>query len=251
MICSWKNLHVRVMVWDLQSIVGCTIAPATTMDNPNLILSQGFCAEPDDLLYDFQEFSETKTVLNELEEIYKPFYPNVHHNPHPIISSSQPIPDKNVKELKLSNKVDVQAQDLHDTEASTCRKSKKKQNKKRVVKHMNAVDGVSDPWAWRKYGQKPIKGSPYPRSYYRCSSSKGCLARKFVELSHLDPGVLIVTYTAEHSPHPTRKNSRTGRGSSTIAPPTTHSDDMQTLSSRINVVVEALEVEHERFKVQQ
>lgn len=22
----------------------------------------------------------------------------------------------------------------------------------------------SDSWAWRKYGQKPIKGSPYPRS---------------------------------------------------------------------------------------
>lgn len=22
----------------------------------------------------------------------------------------------------------------------------------------------SDLWAWRKYGQKPIKGSPYPRS---------------------------------------------------------------------------------------
>ncbi|GMN52301.1 hypothetical protein TIFTF001_021445 [Ficus carica] len=30
----------------------------------------------------------------------------------------------------------------------------------------------SDFWSWRKYGQKPIKGSPYPRGYYRCSTSK-------------------------------------------------------------------------------
>nr|TKR74827.1 WRKY transcription factor 35 family protein [Populus alba] len=36
----------------------------------------------------------------------------------------------------------------------------------------------SDLWAWRKYGEKHIKGSPYPRGYYRCSSSKGCLAKK-------------------------------------------------------------------------
>jgi hypothetical protein len=24
----------------------------------------------------------------------------------------------------------------------------------------------SDLWAWRKYGQKPIKGSPHPRYVY-------------------------------------------------------------------------------------
>ncbi|CAO1945991.1 unnamed protein product, partial [Urochloa humidicola] len=45
----------------------------------------------------------------------------------------------------------------------------------------------SDSWTWRKYGQKPIKGSPYPRGYYRCSSSKGCPARKQVERSRADP----------------------------------------------------------------
>ncbi|GKV03909.1 hypothetical protein SLEP1_g16144 [Rubroshorea leprosula] len=48
----------------------------------------------------------------------------------------------------------------------------------------------SDLWAWRKYGQKPIKGSPYPRGYYRCSSSKGCSARKQVERSRTDPNML-------------------------------------------------------------
>ncbi|XP_057528074.1 probable WRKY transcription factor 69 isoform X2 [Amaranthus tricolor] len=57
----------------------------------------------------------------------------------------------------------------------------------------------SDSWAWRKYGQKPIKGSPYPRGYYRCSSSKGCPARKQVERSRLDPSMLIITYACEHN----------------------------------------------------
>ncbi|KAM3351373.1 hypothetical protein ACQJBY_023390 [Aegilops geniculata] len=65
-----------------------------------------------------------------------------------------------------------------------------------------------DSWAWRKYGQKPIKGSPYPRGYYRCSSSKGCPARKQVERSRADPTVLLVTYSYDHNhPWPAPKGS--------------------------------------------
>ncbi|RWV83314.1 hypothetical protein GW17_00055100 [Ensete ventricosum] len=56
-----------------------------------------------------------------------------------------------------------------------------------------------DSWTWRKYGQKPIKGSPYPRGYYRCSSSKGCPARKQVERSRVDPAVIVVTYSFDHN----------------------------------------------------
>ncbi|KAK1370310.1 WRKY domain-containing protein [Heracleum sosnowskyi] len=69
----------------------------------------------------------------------------------------------------------------------------------------------SDLWAWRKYGQKPIKGSPYPRGYYRCSSSKGCSARKQVERSRTDSNMLVITYTSEHNhPWPTQRNALAG-----------------------------------------
>ncbi|XP_020197882.1 uncharacterized protein [Aegilops tauschii subsp. strangulata] len=69
----------------------------------------------------------------------------------------------------------------------------------------------SDLWAWRKYGQKPIKGSPHPRGYYRCSSSKGCSARKQVERSRTDPNMLVITYTSEHNhPWPTQRNALAG-----------------------------------------
>lgn len=49
------------------------------------------------------------------------------------------------------------------------------------------------------------------RGYYRCSSSKGCMARKQVERNRSDPGMFIVTYTAEHNhPAPTHRNSLAG-----------------------------------------
>ncbi|KAL2245648.1 UNVERIFIED_CONTAM: putative WRKY transcription factor 69, partial [Sesamum indicum] len=37
--------------------------------------------------------------------------------------------------------------------------------------------------------------------YYRCSSSKGCPARKQVERSRLDPTTLLITYSCDHN-HP-------------------------------------------------
>ncbi|GLU21165.1 hypothetical protein SLE2022_373240 [Rubroshorea leprosula] len=92
-------------------------------------------------------------------------------------------------------------------------KSRKRKNHqiKKTVCHVTAGNLSSDPWAWRKYGQKPIKGSSCPRNYYRCSSSKACAARKQVERSNLDPNIFIVTYTGEHAhPKPTHRNSLAG-----------------------------------------
>uniref|UniRef100_A0ACD5Z6A8 Uncharacterized protein n=1 Tax=Avena sativa TaxID=4498 RepID=A0ACD5Z6A8_AVESA len=91
------------------------------------------------------------------------------------------------------------------------RSKRRKSQQKKVVCHV-AADGVSsDVWAWRKYGQKPIKGSPYPRGYYRCSTAKGCPARKQVERSRADPNTFILTFTGDHNhAAPTHRNSLAG-----------------------------------------
>ncbi|KAJ1405974.1 WRKY domain [Sesbania bispinosa] len=238
-----------LMDWDLEAIVrGCNgEAPtATIMDDPHLNFSH-FFSEQDELLGSFPQFSETTNVFDELEELYKPFYPVLHPlSSQTIVTSSLPIPKEpeEAKVLKASEKAasqDLQkasekaaSQDLQVPTVSKYKRSKKNQNKSVVMKQVTAGDGVcdADAWAWRKYGQKPIKGSPYPRSYYRCSSSKGCLARKQVERSNLDPGVFLVTYTAEHNhPQPTRRNSLAGstrnKNNSMVTHPIPRSGDQQ------------------------
>ncbi|KAA8543016.1 hypothetical protein F0562_021489 [Nyssa sinensis] len=62
------------------------------------------------------------------------------------------------------------------------------------------VDHLEDGYRWRKYGQKAVKNSPFPRSYYRCTNAT-CNVKKRVERSFNDPSIVVTTYEGKHT-HP-------------------------------------------------
>ncbi|GAB2300538.1 hypothetical protein Dimus_034578 [Dionaea muscipula] len=66
------------------------------------------------------------------------------------------------------------------------------------VQSTTEPESLGDGFRWRKYGQKVVKGNPYPRSYYRCTSLK-CNVRKHVERASDDPRSFITTYEGKHN----------------------------------------------------
>ncbi|XP_031262379.1 probable WRKY transcription factor 4 [Pistacia vera] len=67
-----------------------------------------------------------------------------------------------------------------------------------IVQTTSEVDLLDDGYRWRKYGQKVVKGNPYPRSYYKCTFN-GCNVRKHVERASTDPKAVITTYEGKHN----------------------------------------------------
>ncbi|KAL9434813.1 hypothetical protein AB3S75_021141 [Citrus x aurantiifolia] len=63
------------------------------------------------------------------------------------------------------------------------------------------VDVLDDGYKWRKYGQKIVKNSLHPRSYYRCTHNN-CRVKKRVERLSEDCRMVITTYEGRHNHSP-------------------------------------------------
>ncbi|XP_022747803.1 WRKY transcription factor 44-like isoform X2 [Durio zibethinus] len=77
----------------------------------------------------------------------------------------------------------------------------------------NADRPSYDGYNWRKYGQKQVKGSEYPRSYYKCTHPN-CPVKKKVERS-FDGQIAEIVYKGEHNhskPQPPKRNSSGNQG---------------------------------------
>ncbi|KAJ8766347.1 hypothetical protein K2173_022406 [Erythroxylum novogranatense] len=94
--------------------------------------------------------------------------------------------------------------DQDKTKKQSLKPKKKNQKRQREPRFAfmtkSEVDHLDDGYRWRKYGQKAVKNSPYPRSYYRCTSV-GCGVKKRVERSCDDTSIVVTTYEGQHT-HP-------------------------------------------------
>ncbi|XP_027358795.1 probable WRKY transcription factor 4 isoform X3 [Abrus precatorius] len=80
-------------------------------------------------------------------------------------------------------------------------------NKKYQMLSSLATDKPSnDGYNWRKYGQKQVKGSEFPRSYYKCTHVN-CYVKKKVERAS-DGHIIEIIYKGQHNhakPHAHRR----------------------------------------------
>ncbi|KAL5230642.1 hypothetical protein ABZP36_029418 [Zizania latifolia] len=83
--------------------------------------------------------------------------------------------------------------------------AERRPNRRRRTQQSSGVTKIlknlDDGQAWRKYGQKDIQNSLYPKAYFRCTHKydQQCLAQRQVQRCDEDPASYRVTYIGEHT----------------------------------------------------
>ncbi|KAL6571648.1 hypothetical protein OROHE_003291 [Orobanche hederae] len=117
-------------------------------------------------------------------------------------SSTEGAPANDDK--KKNETVEGEEEEEPDRKKTKERLKPKKKNTKRqreprfAFMTKSEIDNLDDGFRWRKYGQKAVKNSPFPRSYYRCTSTT-CGVKKRVERSSEDPSMVVTTYEGTHT----------------------------------------------------
>ncbi|KAL0371561.1 UNVERIFIED_CONTAM: WRKY transcription factor 71 [Sesamum angustifolium] len=112
--------------------------------------------------------------------------------------------DEQTKEVVDGEEEEEEEENIHKTKKLLKPKKTASQKRQREPRFAfmtkSEVDHLEDGYRWRKYGQKAVKNSPFPRSYYRCTTAS-CNVKKRVERSCNDPTIVVTTYEGQHT-HP-------------------------------------------------
>ncbi|XP_076948437.1 putative WRKY transcription factor 70 [Bidens hawaiensis] len=84
--------------------------------------------------------------------------------------------------------------------------------RKTIDSRMEVSDTIEDGYAWRKYGQKEILNSNFPRCYFRCTHKQGhgCKALKQVQKLEDGSNMFHIIYFGHHTCPHTPTSSKLG-----------------------------------------
>ncbi|KAL5723002.1 WRKY Transcription Factor [Ranunculus cassubicifolius] len=95
---------------------------------------------------------------------------------------------------------------MHEPGTSVVESSIVSYSEPRSQPSLNIDKPADDGYNWRKYGQKQVKGSEFPRSYYKCTHPN-CPVKKKVERS-LNGHVTEIIYKGQHNHQPPQNVKR-------------------------------------------
>ncbi|WMV31643.1 hypothetical protein MTR67_025028 [Solanum verrucosum] len=125
----------------------------------------------------------------------------------PFMQTSSLTPTENVGQIL--NCIESRNSEIPQQEEEFSKKQNQQFEQRGIFSSsISANNSSDDGYTWRKYGQKQVKGSNFPRSYYKCTQ-QNCLVRKKVECAPNGQVIEIVYNGAHNHPKPQHLRRKT------------------------------------------
>ncbi|KAM0866394.1 hypothetical protein ACQ4PT_042649 [Festuca glaucescens] len=177
------------------------LSPAELLDSPVLLNYSNILASPTTGAIPAQKYGWKDLITSQQEELSRGDNGFADFSFHAVNSNAATSQTNSFPSFKEQKVVEVSKSVAASTKSSGGNNSSS--NKQ-----------LEDGYNWRKYGQKQVKGSENPRSYYKCTYAN-CSMKKKVERSLADGRITQIVYKGAHD-HPkplsTRRNSSSSSG---------------------------------------
>ncbi|XP_071737983.1 WRKY transcription factor WRKY24-like [Rutidosis leptorrhynchoides] len=210
------------------------LSPAELLDSPVLLSSSHILPSPTTGSFPFNGLNWknlSSSTQNQEQSIKKEqksfsdfsFQPQLNHPPEQVWNTQKPTEQDSKTYEQTDQHLQVQSFSPEISTIQTDSNSQTQSYQSGYTTSNNYFNNQltnkksEDGYNWRKYGQKQVKGSENPRSYYKCTFPN-CSMKKKLE-TNLDGQITEIVYKGSHNhpkPQSTRRSSNSSAGSNTL-----------------------------------
>ncbi|KAI3678558.1 hypothetical protein L6452_37854 [Arctium lappa] len=195
------------------------LSPAELLDSPVLLSSSNILPSPTTGSFPFHAFNWknlNNNIQNQEQSIKKEqksfsdfsFQPQSNHTTEQLWNHQKPI---NEDSKPFTQSETPPLMQTFSPEISTIQTDSNSSFQSNNFNNQSTQKKSEDGYNWRKYGQKQVKGSENPRSYYKCTYPN-CSMKKKLE-TNSDGQITEIVYKGNHN-HPKPQSTRRSSSSS-------------------------------------